>query len=135
MRNKNKLELKAKLFAQKYIDNKFNGTKTALELYNTTDKNTAHAIASENLHKPTFTKAIVERMRELGMDEDTITSIHKRNLIQQKNIPASNTALDMYYKLKGEYAPDKKLNIHIPIDRVDEYIQQLLLEYKQLDKE
>lgn len=103
-----KLKLKAKVYAKTYIKNKFNGTKTALELYDTTDRNVAHAIASENLHKPVFRNAIVEEMEKQGIDDEFINRIIKRNTEQDKNYSASNQAIDIALKVQGKYAPERK---------------------------
>jgi phage terminase small subunit len=53
-----KLTRKQKIFADKYIETG-NGTKSALEAYNTTDYDSANTIARENLQKPPI-KAYLE---------------------------------------------------------------------------
>ena len=57
-----KLTIKQAKFVKEYIKNDGNGTKAALKAYNTTDENSAHAIASENLQKPTIQDAIEKAM-------------------------------------------------------------------------
>ena len=47
-----RLSLKEELFAKKFVENKGNGTKTALEVYDTTNENTGATIASDNIRKP-----------------------------------------------------------------------------------
>lgn len=54
---------KQEQFVQEYVANGGNGTQAALAVYNTTDPNTAHVIASENLQKPT----VAERATELSL--------------------------------------------------------------------
>lgn len=130
-----KIELKAKAFAKSYIRNKFNGTAAVKELYNPNNDHTARSIAAENLTKPIFQKAIIETMEEMGFNDEMVSKIHKRNLQQNKNLPASNSAADMYYKIKGHYAPEKKITLNFKykdIQQVRERTAQLLNELQQL---
>ena len=58
-----KMELKTKAFAREYIKNNFNGTKTALKMASknkSMNRRTAQAIASENLSKPMYQRAIMK---------------------------------------------------------------------------
>ena len=128
-------ELKAKLFARKYVDNKLNGTKTIKETHAPKNDIVARTMATEYIAKPYVKKAIIEELENRGLDNGLILKIHKRNLIQKENLPASNTALDMIYKIKGEYAPDKKLTITAKYKDVEEVRQrtnQLLKELKDI---
>lgn len=52
------LTIKQKKFVKAYVKNDGNGTKAALESYDTTDYDTANQIAVENLQKPTVKEAI-----------------------------------------------------------------------------
>ena len=135
-----KIELKAQQFAKSYLKNKCNGTKTALEVYDTESKNTAHAIASENLQKPTFQRAILKEMEAQGLTDKGLMNIHKRNLEQAELLPSSNAALDMAYKLRGDYAPEKKQSISLNIDinnpeAIDKRIEELTTQLKELSNE
>ena len=132
-----KIELKAKQFASRYIANKMNGTKTALELYNTKDKTVANAISTENLQKPLFKKAIEDEMEKKGLNDEKVSKILDRNLSQGKHLPSSNSAIDMYFKLKGSYAPEKKASVNINITNpkaFKEELSSLLDEIKTLDE-
>lgn len=66
-----KLTFKQEMFAQRYIKNKGNGTKTALEVYNPKNERIGQALASENLSKP----MVVNRITEL-MNENKLTLSH-----------------------------------------------------------
>lgn len=126
-----KIDLRAKQFARQYIKNDFNGTKTVLEMYNTTDKKTAGVIAVENLAKPSFQKAIIEEMEKRGLNDEMVLKELEYNIKQYKHLPSKNTAMDMYFKLKGDYAPEKKLsvNVDIPPD-IDKEIENIIQELK-----
>ena len=78
-------------------------------------ENTARMIASDNLTKPNIIQELKERMEKRGLTLDKITQVHKRNAVQSENLPASNTAVDMYYKIHGAYAPEKKMNVNIDL--------------------
>ena len=83
-----KLELKTKAFAKEYIKNNFNGTETALKMASknkSMNRNTANAIASENLAKPMYQRAIIKEMEEIGLDDKLINRITKRNIKQKKD--------------------------------------------------
>lgn len=57
-----KVTIKQKKFVKAYIANDGNGTKAALEAYNTVDEKTASVIASENLEKPNIKLAIEQAL-------------------------------------------------------------------------
>lgn len=70
----NKLTLKQHTFVKRFIENKGNGTQAAMDSYDVKNYNTAHAIASENLQKPTIIEAIDEALRSQGLSLSVITS-------------------------------------------------------------
>lgn len=130
-----KIELKAKQFAKVYIRNKFNGTKTALEVYDPKNKEVANAIASENLRKPLFQKAIEEELSEQGLTDEIVVKEQKKVIIQDKHLPSKNVAIDMYHKIRGNYAPEKKITMNLKyrdIQEVRTRITDLQNELKQL---
>ena len=127
-----KLTYKQEAFSRAYIKNKMNGVKTAKEVYNPTTYGSAHAIASENIQKPAVKKRIDELLNEI-LPEDKALSILNRNITQEKNIPASNQALDMAFKIKGAYAPEKKLTVSLTVNQVLEREKLLLEELRLLD--
>lgn len=97
--------------------------------------NTASIIASENLRKPHIIKGLREEMEEQGVNNKLITSITKRNLEQNKNLPASNQIIDMYNKIKGNYTPEVKVNVNVNPANIDKLIEAKINEYKQLQAE
>lgn len=129
-----KADLKYEAFANSYIKNGFNGTKTAKELYNPKDDNSAATIASDNLRKPKVQEKLREAMEKAGLTHDFIAEATKRNIKQSKNYGASNSAIDIYHKLEGNYAPEKRanLNINVPAD-LDIAMKELLEELKGLE--
>jgi len=138
-----KLTLKQKKFV-KITAKTLNPTEGAKQAYNLKGKTglkdkhkqitLATTIASENMTKPDIVKAIEQEIDDLfEKDELKPIQIHKRNMAQNKNIPASNQALDMYYKIKGKYAPVKSINLNINPQNIDNRIKELQNELKQLN--
>lgn len=129
-----KADLKYEAFANSYIKNGFNGTKTAKELYNPKDDNSAATIASDNLRKPKVQEKIKEAMEKAGLTHDFIAEATKRNIKQSKNYGASNSAIDIYHKLEGNYAPERRanLNINVPAN-LDIAMKELLQELESLN--
>lgn len=84
---------------------------------------------------------IKEIMENYGLSEEEILREHKKVIVQDKNLPAKNTALDMVYKLKGSYAPTKSdnrsLNVKINLTgkELDFQIQEKLKELEKLNRD
>ena len=139
----NKLTLKQKKFVEVTAQT-LNPTEGARQAYNlgsrgNKDKEamtkTATVIASENIAKPYVKKALAEIMEEQGVNDTLVTSILKRNIKQNKNLPASNQVADMYFKLNGKYAPEKRVNLNINQMNIDNKIKELQDELQQLQQE
>ena len=132
----NKMEIKTKAWAKKYIKNNFNGTKTALEMAmkKGMNKNTANAIASENLRKPMYKKEIIRELEESGFNKKERARLLKRNAKQKQSYSASNQAIDIATKIEGDYAPEQRITatINLTGKALDEAIQAKLDELKAL---
>lgn len=95
------------LFCNLYVSNLGNGTEAAINSYGSKDKpinrNTAQAIANENLRKP----RILERVREIldltQLNDETVDS--ELNFLLKQNADLSNKrgAIDIYNKIKNRY--------------------------------
>lgn len=132
-----KIELKTKAWAKEYIKQNFNGTETALKFAKKgklMNKNTANAIASENLRKPIYQKEIIREMEDIDLNDKLVNKITKRNMRQKKSVSASNQAIDIYHKVKGTYAPLRKetISVHLTGKELDNRIQDKLNELKTL---
>ena len=129
----NKVKLKQNSFAPAYVKNGFNGSKTAKEVWGIKNDATARKEACKILSKPDTQRQIAEVMKEQGLDSAFITKVTKRNIKQSKNYAASNSAIDMWHRLEGNYAPEKhaNMNINIPVD-IDGAVKDLLQELEML---
>lgn len=105
-----------------------NGTEAALRNYDVEDENTAAVIASQNLRKPAIAEAIAEALPDDLLAQRHLELLNKREVIRtpqgdmvtdQPDTQAVKAALDMAYKIKGTYAPEKRLTGHFDIDNDD----------------
>ena len=138
MNKLSKLQLKTKAFAKEYIKNNFNGTETALKFGKKGMlRETAKTIASQNLSKLIYQKPIIEEMEKIKLDDTLINRITKRNIKQKGSLSASNTAIDIYHKVKGTYAPIKRetVNVNLKGADLDKRIDEKIQELKQLQDE
>ena len=139
MKKLSKMDLKTKAWAKEYVANGFNGTKTALKFAGKKEMKlrTAEAIASQNLSKLMYIKPIIQEMEEIKLNDIEVSKKLKRNLKQKANISASNNAIDIYHKLKGNYAPERKesLNLNLTGEDLDKRIREKIDELRELSRE
>lgn len=139
-----KLTKKQRGFVQDYLKTG-NGVKSVLNNYDVASYHTASVIASENLEKPAIRQALEEALPDSLLDR-----VHREGLEANKIISANITYgdadektndfvevpdhltrakfLDMAYKRKGRYAPEKQVNVVVdvkPTERVSELIARL----------
>ncbi len=111
------LTKKEKGFVKDYIKTG-NGTQAALNNYDTEDENMAAVIASKNIRKDKIIKSIAERLPDDLLEQRHLELLNKRefhkvgegkeeHIVEQPETQAVSKALDMAYKIKGSYVPDK----------------------------
>lgn len=103
-----KLTYKEKLFCETYLDFKGNGTSAAMEVYDCANYKVAGSVAYENLRKPQIFQYVNTLLDEYGFSDENVKKQHLFILNQMADLAAKNKGIDMFYKLKGEYAPEKK---------------------------
>lgn len=116
-----KLTRKQKGFIRDYVKTG-NGTQAIMNNYDLDNskipEKTASVMAVENLAKPSIAKAIAERLPDDLLEERHLELLNKREItiiekdgekeiIDQPETQAVSKALDMAYKIKGSYVPDK----------------------------
>ena len=143
-----------------------NGTKAALEAYDTDSPKVASVISAENLGKPSIVKEIYDRITPdmvvrahaslldavkldyfvfpKTMEDAEITSHVQAQGLTVLNIRPSEKGklafftlpdgmsrgkgIELYHKLHGTFAPDKKLHVHVkaePDPRIKELAKKL----------
>lgn len=142
------LTKKEKGFVKDYVKTG-NGTKAALKNYNVKSEHVAAVIASENLTKPDIVKAIDD-----ALPDELLNTVHLEGLAANKILSANITYgeadektndfievpdhltrakfLDMAYKRKGSYAPEKSQSVNVNIEKnLDTEGEKLRLEYEE----
>jgi len=104
--------LKQKAFVRELIDNKFNGTEAASRTYNVKNRNTANAIASENLAKPVIQKELHDLMEKQGLTKSFVLENMREAIKSGVGRDSRNSdalrGLDMVAKIYGMYPSQKK---------------------------
>ena len=115
-----KLTLKQREFVKEYIKSAGNGTQAALASYDTDDSNTAHAIASENLRKPTIKRAIELALERVGLTDDYVSELLREATVSGIGQKATNSdalrGIEMMLKLKGAFPTPVQKSAHLRID-------------------
>ena len=90
--------------------------------------------ASRMLSSDGFQKSLTEIMEEKGITNEKLSQYQERNIKQSVNLSASNQAIELAHKLKGNLT-EKKITIKANIDLNNEHdlnkrIKELTLELK-----
>lgn len=113
------LTRKQKGFVKDYIKTG-NGEVSARNNYDVANDNTARSIASENLTKPNIKKAIADAIPDELLTERHLELLNKREIVNDidrgPDVQAVTKALDMGYKIKGTYAPEKNVNVNVELE-------------------
>jgi len=121
---------KQKLWCDVYLEEGANLTIASLEAYKVTNKhlcetpwkllsrkevrrriraeNVAHHIGKQNYGKLPIKRYIDKVLSDEGYTDEVVRVEHFKNIKQDKSLSAKNTAIDMYYKKRSSYAPEKK---------------------------
>ncbi len=114
-----RMTLKEKDFCERYLDFSGNGVEAASAVYECKNARVAASVASEYLTKPNIIAYIDLKLEERGFCDENVKKQHLFTLNQFADLGAKNKAIDMFYKLKGEYAPEK-LQVEHEFDNVSD---------------
>ena len=105
---KDKLSKKEREFAQEYAKTG-NGVQSALKVYDTKSYKTASTIADANLAKPRIQEKILSIAEQIPDDLLVVKHLALLNKRDKRGIDtlAVKSGLEMAYKLKGSFAPEK----------------------------
>lgn len=109
------MTLKEKKFVELYMQGGANGTQAVIDagydVYNkktgAINRNLAAVIAYELLRKPHIYSFVNVLMDQYGFNDGNVERQHMFLLNQDADLTAKRGAVDMFYKLKGKYAPEK----------------------------
>lgn len=114
------MTLKQREFVKKYILNKGNGTQAAMEAYNAKNYNTAHAIAVENLQKPTIKREIELALEAKGLTDEYISELLQEATISGIGQKSTNSdalrGIEMMLKLKNAFPSKVHKTAHLRLD-------------------
>jgi phage terminase small subunit len=126
----NELTRKQKGFVKDYIETD-NATEAIVKNYpNVKDRIVAKSMGSENLAKPYIQKAIAEMLPDDLLGEKHLALLNKADKEGNIDVQAVSKGLDMAYKVKGSYAPEKQVNLNlngdiIPNEELESLAKQL----------
>jgi len=120
-----RLTHKEKGFVQDIIKGE-TGVQAVLNNYDTESYTTAGSIATENLKKPKIQQAIEE-----ALPDELLNEVHREGLYATReyynkdgemvgdvaDFNARAKYLDMAYKRKGSYAPEKSLTLNVSVEK------------------
>lgn len=89
-KDKKGLTIKQKKFVKAYVENDGNGTKAALQVYNTTSEDVARSMSAENLAKPSIRDAVDAALIKHGITIEIATQPIADGLHATKTIPTSD---------------------------------------------
>ena len=100
------LTKKQKGFVKDYVETG-NGTQSALKNYDTIDEDVAGVIATQNLGKLKIQNAIADALPDELLKEKHLALLNKIDKDGEIDVVAVKAGLDMAYKIKSSYAPEK----------------------------
>lgn len=134
-----RLTKKQKGFVKDYVRTGI-GSLAVKENYNVANDETARVMASQNLTKPNVQKAIADMLPDDLLAERHLELLNKREvykmignrgmIIDQPDTQAVSKGLEMAYKIKGTYAPEKSVQVNVnvePSDKISALAKQLLV--------
>lgn len=128
------MSVKERLFADYYLTFKGDGIQAVYEAgYNPKNSLVASAISYQNLRKPHILAYVNSKLEEYGFNDENVTRQHLFLLNQHADLKTKAKAIDMHYKLKGSYAPEKSqsINLDVKIDATDPKAKALAEEYEE----
>ena len=117
----------AKQFAREYVNEGFIGRRAAHKINPELTDGSARQKAIHLLKSPVVQLALKELLQDNGLSNEDIRKLLARNASQAKSISASNQALDIAIRVKGEYSPDRKetFNLNIDVDNPSELLDKI----------
>jgi hypothetical protein len=104
------MSLKEQAFCEYYLEFSGNGVQAIFEAgYKVHDPKVAAVMAHENLRKPNLMAYIDTLLEKYGFSDENVEKQHLFVLNQFADLQAKNKAIEMFYKLRGSYAPEKKV--------------------------
>ncbi len=127
----NDLRPKHKEFVEEYLGNGNNATQAVKKVYGHEDDNVAAVTGSRILSNVKVQQSIAE-----SIPDELVAEKHKAllNKIDDKgeiDVQAVSKGVDMAYKLKGSYAPEKSINLDLTAEITNPKARELAEKYEE----
>jgi len=106
--NKIKEKVRIKKYAKKFIETGGNQTQSYKAINPKVTHKTATVEGCKYLDKPSVQTEIQKLLEDKGLTIDSIVKVHKRNMLQSKQLGVSQSAVDTGYKLYGHLTNNDK---------------------------
>lgn len=131
------LTKRQKLFVEYYLTFGANGVDAVIEAgydvdykdkngnsNGTPNRKMASVIATQNLSKLNICAYITTKLEEYGFNDKNVEKQHLFLINQNADLTNKKSALDMFYKLKGKYAPEEhKVQHELTQEQLDRIIK------------
>lgn len=127
----NNLRPKHKEFIEEYLENGNNATQAVKKVFDIEDSNVASNKASRLLSNATVKQTLAE-----SIPDDLIVEKHKAllNKVDKEgeiDVQAVSKGVDMAYKLKGSYAPEKSINLDLTAEITNPKARELAEKFEE----
>lgn len=103
------MSLKERAFCEEYLKTKGDAVEAVFNAgYDCKTAAIASAMAYDLLRKPNLLAYINSKFEEYGFNDEHVYKQHLFLIQQHGDLKTKAKAIDMFYKLKGSYAPEKK---------------------------
>jgi hypothetical protein len=123
-----RLNPRQEMFCREYV-----ATCNAKESYEKSygPKKYSDVAAYKMLSRPYIQIRIQQILQATGFDDLAVAAQHLKLITQDNSLPVKHKAIDMFYKLRGLYAPEKRevTTTHIKEER-KKYIDSLISDYE-----
>lgn len=127
-----KLTTQQQKFCEAYLEHYGNGVEAVYAAgYKAKNAMIAAGIAYSNLRLPHLIAYINSKLEEYGYNDDNVAKQHLYVINQMADLRAKNQALDMFYKLKGAYAPDKSVALNINVNSQNPKALELAKDFEE----
>ena len=118
------MSMQKKEFCEKYLEYNGNGSRAYIEVYSPKNTNIARISASQLLTTPNVVNYINSLLDSEGFNDQNVTKQHLFLLNQHADLSSKSRGVDLYYKLKGQYAPDRIIH-SIDEDSIDAQLAEV----------
>lgn len=129
------MNMQKKLFCEKYLEFNGKGTQAYIAVYGPQKNgNTAHVAASQLLTTPNVVAYINSMLDSEGFNDQNVTKQHLFLINQHGDLANKSRGVDMFYKLRGQYAPDRIIH-SIDEESIDAQLEDVRARKRALETE